>query len=162
MTSLKQSSPRAALSAVQVPSTDTTAREVVYESEFISVWCYPDLGIVHHQMHKPCKSAHFRAALSAGVQAMETAGATCWLSDDRANGPVSDRDEQWGTTIWFQQAKAAGWLYWAMVVPEDAVGKLNVKRFVELYRKSGIESQMFSDPKPALDWLREQHARRTP
>jgi hypothetical protein len=99
--------------------------------------------------------------LNAGVQAMQRSGATGWLSDDRANGPLSDQDETWGATIWFQQAKAAGWRYWAMVLPRDALGKLNVKRFVELYRKGGVEGQMFTEPGPALTWLQTQHARRS-
>jgi hypothetical protein len=143
---------------VQGTVSDSPAREVVYDSELISVWCYPSLGVVHHQMHSECNGAPFRAALSAGVQAMLRSAATCWLSDDRANGPLPEQDEKWGTKIWFQQAKAAGWASWAMVVPADALGKLNVTRFVELYRKRGVEAQMFADPVPALEWLQKQHA----
>jgi hypothetical protein len=135
-------------------------RDVVYESELISVWCYPELGVIHHQMHGPCSGPAFRAALIAGVQAMQRCGATCWLSDDRANGALPEQDEMWATKIWSQQAKAAGWAAWAMVVPANALGQLNVARFVEMQRKRGVEAQMFSDPAPALAWLQEQHCAR--
>lgn len=131
-------------------------REIVFESEQISVWCYPELRLVSHQMHKVCHGSPFRDALRAGTAAMQRHGAISWLSDDRLNGPLPDDDETWGTTTWFQATKAAGWKYWAIVLPERAVGKLNVKRFVEMYRKRGLEAQMFIEPGPALDWLREQ------
>jgi hypothetical protein len=130
-------------------------REVVFESEHISVWVYPQLRLVSHQMHKVCHGSPFRDALRAGTAAMQRHGAIAWLSDDRLNGPLPDDDEKWGTTTWFQATKAAGWKYWAIVLPEKAVGKLNVKRFVELYRKRGLEAQMFIDPDLAHDWVRE-------
>lgn len=135
-------------------------REVVHESPLISVWLYPEIGVVHHQMHRRCGGAAFRAALVAGVQAMQRSGATGWLSDDRANTALPDQDEQWGAKIWAPQAQAAGWLDWAMVVPANALGQLNVARLVDTYRKRGLEAQLFGEPEPALEWLRAQHAAR--
>jgi len=85
---------------------------------------------------------------------MQQQRALAWLSDDRVNGPLPHDDEEWAATHWFQQTKAAGWKYWAMVLPERAVGKLNVKRLIELCRKRGIEAQTFVEPDPARDWLR--------
>lgn len=138
---------------------ETTDRELVHDSEYISVWCHPSLRLIHHQMHKVCYGEPFRAALTAGTVAMKRHGATAWLSDDRLNGPVPDPDERWATTKWFPQTHAAGWRYWAMVLPARAVGKLNVKRYVEMYRKLGVEAQMFADPAPALEWVRQQQLR---
>jgi hypothetical protein len=132
---------------------ESAAREVVFESEQMSVWCYPKWRLIYHQMHRYCLGEPFRAGMSAGTQAMQRHRAIAWLSDDRLNGPLPDEDEQWAGTFWFQQTKAAGWKYWAMVLPERAVGKLNVKRYIELSRKRGIEAQMFVAPEPALDWL---------
>ena len=130
-------------------------RQVVYESEHISVWCYPDARIIHHQMHKYCFGQPFREALTAGTRALKQHGAIGWLSDNRLTGPLPDDDERWATTSWFSQTKAAGWLYWAMVWPERAVAKLNVKRLVELYRTRGIDAQLFTDPSAAQPWLTE-------
>jgi hypothetical protein len=135
---------------------DAAPRENVLESDQISVWCYPTLGLVHHQMHRNCHGEPFRQALTAGTQALRQHGATAWLSDDRLNGPLPDVDETWATGTWFPQTRAAGWKLWAIVVPERAVGKLNMKRFVEMYRKRGIEAQMFTELAPAFAWLRQQ------
>lgn len=110
-------------------------------------------------MHKICHGKPFRQALEAGMQAMRQHRAISWLSDDRQNGPLPDHDEAWATTVWFPQTKAAGWKHWAMVLPERAVGKLNVKRYVEMYRQRGIEARMFTDPAPAFAWLRQQRLR---
>ncbi|MEY4547357.1 MAG: hypothetical protein RL685_3552 [Pseudomonadota bacterium] len=133
---------------------ESVARESVLESDQISVWCYPELRVVSHQMHKACHGMPFRDALRAGTAAMQRHSALGWLSDDRLNGPLPDDDEVWGNSIWFPTTKAAGWKYWAMVLPQKAVGKLNVKRLIEGVRKRGVEGQMFSDPGLALDWLR--------
>lgn len=135
---------------------ETFPREVVLESEQISVWCYPRLGIVHHEMHRQCYGEPFRQGLLAGQRSLRQHGALGWLSDDRNNGPLPDADEAWATGVWFPQTRAAGWRFWAMVMPERAVGKLNVKRFVELYRQRGIEASMFTEPEPAFAWLRSQ------
>ena len=138
---------------------ESISREIVIESEQISVWCHPKLGIVHHEMHSLCHGEPFREALLAGQRAFRQHGAAGWLSDDRRNGPLPEVDEVWATTVWFPQTRAAGWRFWAMVMPERAVGKLNVKRFVELYRQRGIEASMFTEPMAAFTWLREQIGR---
>jgi hypothetical protein len=138
---------------VGVQQLAAVARQVVYESEHISVWCYREARIIHHQMHKYCLGQPFREGLSAGTRAMVQHGAIGWLSDDRLNGPIPEDDERWATTTWFPQTKAAGWQYWAMVWPERAVAKLNVKRFIELYRTRGIDAQLFVDPTTAQLWL---------
>jgi hypothetical protein len=133
---------------------EAAACEVVFNCEQITVWSYPEQRLIHHQIHKYCHGEPFRAALTAGTQAMQQQRALAWLSDDRLNGPLPHDDEQWGATHWFQQTRAAGWKYWAMVLPERAVGKLNVKRLIELCRKRGIEAQTFLEPGSARDWLR--------
>jgi len=137
---------------------ESSAREVVFESEHMSVWCHPEQHLIYHQMHKYCLGEVFRAGMMAGTQAMQRHRAISWLSDDRLNGPLPDEDEQWAGALWFQQTKAAGWKYWAMVLPERAVGKLNVKRYIELSRKGGIEAQSFVTPAPALEWLNARRA----
>lgn len=137
---------------------ESLAREVVFESEHMSVWWHPEQRLIYHQMHKYCLGEAFRAGMTAGTQAMQRHRAISWLSDDRLNGPLPDDDEQWAGAHWFHQTKAAGWKYWAMVLPERAVGKLNVKRFIEVSRKRGIEAQSFVTPAPALEWLSARRA----
>jgi hypothetical protein len=128
-------------------------RIVVFENEKISVWCYPEKGIIHHQMHAVVYREPFREALSAGLDAMILHRATKWLSDDRANTALPPDDEEWATNTWFPQVRAAGWKYWAMVQPIKVVGQMNVARFVKMYSDLGITARIFTDPDEAFAWI---------
>lgn len=135
-----------------LPALGLRQQKVLYE-EAVSVWCYPDAGIICHQMHAVCRGQSLKLAFEAGLRAMIEHGAHAWLSDDRANGPMSPEDEHWARADWFPRATAAGWKHWAMVMPLAAVGKLNVRRLVRENKERGLEAQMFDDPSPALEWL---------
>lgn len=129
------------------------SRIVVFDNEKISVWCYPDKGIIHHQMHAVVYREPFRAALTAGLEALIQHHATKWLSDDRAHAVLPADDEEWATKIWFPKMRAAGWKYWAMVRPIKAVGQMNVARYVKMYSDLGITARYFTDPDEAFAWL---------
>jgi hypothetical protein len=107
-------------------------------------------------MHGHCFGQALRMALYAGTAGMRAHGATGWLSDDRANGPLAPDEETWAANEWFPETKQAGWLTWALVKPESAIGQLSVNRFVKLYESLGISAQFFTDPAAALGWLRGQ------
>jgi hypothetical protein len=126
----------------------------LYQSPQITVWCYPGPGIIQHQMHDYCYGAPFRAGLEAGAQALRQYGAHSWLSDDRANGAIPSEDEEWGRTVWFPSARAAGWRNWALVKPETAVGRLNVQRILANFRELGVNAQFFPDVERGFTWLR--------
>lgn len=143
---------------VEALQLESSARHVVFESEQIGVWCYPKWRLVYHQIHQRCHGAPFRSALLAGAQAMQQYKAISWLSDDRLNGAMPSEDEEWGASMWFPQAKAAGWKYWGLVLPDKAVGKLFARRLVQAYRERGIEVQIFEEPRAAAEWLHERHA----
>ena len=119
----------------------------------MTVWCYPNEHIIHHEMHGACYGEPFRTGLSAGVEALAKYAATKWLSDDRSNGALSPEDEEWATKTWFPRTKAAGWKHWAMVQPQKVVGQMNVARFVKLYGDLGITARIFTEVPPALEWL---------
>src|SRR5262245_31151475 len=116
--------------------------EKIHENEAITVWLDVEHGTVRHQMHKWTRGEDFRAALTAGAEAMEKHHVTKWLSDDRANQVVPVEDETWAKTVWFPRVKAAGWKSWAIVKPEKMIATLNMQRFAEEYRKFGIEASM--------------------
>jgi hypothetical protein len=131
-------------------------RITLHDSPTISVWCYPEARIIHHRMHGHCFGQALRAGLYAGTEGMRAHGATGWLSDDRANGPLAPDEETWAAHEWFPATKAAGWTTWALVKPRSAIGQLSMNRFVKLYESLGITAQFFVDPAAALAWLREQ------
>lgn len=41
-------------------------------------------------------------------------------------------------------------------MPENAVGKMNMKRFRDEYSEIGMNVNVFSDPDEAMKWLIEQ------
>ncbi len=125
----------------------------VLENEYASLWYHPEAKVVHHQFHKYIFGDAFRSVLTTGVEVMKKNGAHKWLSDDRNNSALSPEDTDWGLTVWTPQVMAAGWRYWAVVLPEKAVGQMNMKRFIEDYSTRGIKVQVFSDPDKALKWL---------
>jgi hypothetical protein len=128
-------------------------RILVVDNALITVWAYPDRGIIHHMMKGYCFGAEFREGLTGGVEAMERYRATKWLSDNRANGALPPDDEAWGVGVWFPRALAAGWKHWGIVQPEKVIGQINMARFVSRYGEFGISARMFSDPDEALRWL---------
>jgi hypothetical protein len=131
-------------------------RVTVHESPEITMWCYPDDGVVHHEMHLYCYGDPLNSALLKGVEALQQYGATKWLSDDRKNGALPPEAEEWGRMVWFPRARAAGWKTWAVLPPSLVAGKMNLGRFVKMYADRGIEVKTFTDPAVALEWLRSR------
>jgi hypothetical protein len=125
----------------------------IIDNDYATLLYHPDKKIVHHTFHKPIGGEPFRQVLLAGLNTLKANGAQKWLSDDRANSVLPPEDAEWGTTVWFPQVKAAGWKYWALVVPNDVKGRINMAEFVESYFEQGIRIMVFTDPEEALKWL---------
>jgi hypothetical protein len=128
-------------------------RIVGLDNEFMSVWCYPEKGIVHHVTHKFVVSAVFRQGLEVGLTLLSEHRATKWLSDDRKNGPLSAADGEWTTCNWRPRAIRAGWTHWAVVLPESVTGRMKMRRQVASASKMGLHVKLADDSLDALHWL---------
>jgi hypothetical protein len=128
-------------------------RIVGLDNEYMTVACLPDLGVVHHTMHRFVVSSAFRAALEIGLELLRTHQATKWLSDDRANSALSKQDVTWLATDWEPRTIEAGWRYWAMVMPEAVFGKMIIQRRVAAANAVGLNARTFEEPDAALAWL---------
>jgi hypothetical protein len=133
---------------------EQSARPIL-TSEFATLVYYARHKIVHHTFHKPVANEAFREVLTRGVVLFETRGATKWLSDDRANGALHPDDGKWAMEVWSKRAIAAGWQYWAIVMPDAALGKANMRRFIREYADQGVTVNIFATPEEALAWLKE-------
>src|SRR5882757_9151645 len=102
----------------------------VIDNEFVSMWFYIDKGILHHEFHKYLWGDTFREALNKGVEVFQHHHASKWLSDDRKNAALSQADTEWAIENWFPRVLKAGWKYWALVLPENVIGQMNMKRFI--------------------------------
>ena len=131
------------------------AKSVVFDNDFITVWCDQENGIVSHEMHKPTSGQVLHDALEAGLEAFCRVGATKWLSDDRMSGVLPEEDFEWGTGGWEDRVIAAGWKYWAMVPPASCREQMCSQRLIDIYASAGVVARAFSDPQMAEQWLIE-------
>lgn len=121
--------------------------------ELATLVSYPEKGIVHHTFHKPIGGDAFRSVLLTGVDLLREHGDSKWLSDDRGNGALAPEDTEWSFTAWFPQAKEAGWKFWALVVPEDMMARMNLKQIIEHYSERRVRIMVFTSLEQALPWL---------
>jgi hypothetical protein len=131
-------------------------RIVGIENEYLTLVCLPELGLIQHTMHRFVVSSALRAGLEKGLALLREHGATKWLSDDRANGALSAEDAAWLATDWEPRAVAAGWQYWAMILPEAVFGRMTIQRRLAAARNAGLVAATFDDVGAALEWLKSQ------
>ena len=131
-------------------------KQVILDNEFITLWFHPDSKIIHHEFHKFTQGQTLRDCLSTGAEQMELKKANKWLSDDRKNTVVGEDDMKWTSTVWRPRVIKAGWKYWALVLPEKTIGKMNMQRIIKDYAETGVTVQAFNNPDEALKWLESQ------
>lgn len=125
----------------------------VHESEYATIWYHPESKIVHHKFHKFIYGEEFRKVLESGLQLFQEKGAAKWLSDDRLNSAIPREDGEWGIVNWSPRVMAAGWKYWAIVMPDKNIGKKNMELFMKTYIEQGLTIETFEDADEALKWL---------
>ena len=125
----------------------------IVDNEYVTMQCSPEKGIIHHTFHKAISGEVFRDYLNTGVETMEEHGITKWLSDDRKNLVIPEDDIQWSLSDWGERALAAGWQYWAIVVPEDYDGREMMASLRKHYQNKGLHLQVFVTPEQAIKWL---------
>jgi len=128
-------------------------KNIISDTEYATLWYYPETKIVHHQFHKFIHGDEFRKVLDRGEEIFKQNGASKWLSDDRKNSTLTTADTEWAQQDWFPRVFAAGWKYWAIVMPDKVVGKMNMKRFIDAYAPQGLTIDIFDNPEAALTWL---------
>ena len=126
----------------------------VVDNEFATMVYHARYKIVHHTFHKPLAGAAFRAVLMHGLKLFKERGANKWLSDDRGNSALHPDDGKWAMEVWSKQTIDAGWKYWAIVMPDAALGRANMRRFIREYADRGVEVRIFESPEEAFEWLK--------
>lgn len=129
------------------------SRIVIVTNEYITVEYLSDKKIIYHTVHKPIPDQPLKDALNAGSDALEKYGVCKWLSDDRKNGPVSEEIAAWGREDWNPRTIAAGWKYWANVVPEELASAGALSPIIEALHPLGLRMQVFINLEDAIAWL---------
>ncbi len=126
---------------------------IILDNEYITVQYLPDKKTIYHTIHKPFDGQPLKDALNAGTDALKQYGACKWLSDDRKNGPQSQDFFTWGLKEWSPHTIAAGWKYWAIVVPNELAAAGTMAPAIEAYYELGLRAMVFTDVKEATQWL---------
>jgi hypothetical protein len=129
---------------------------IIIESDAVSLRYYPHTKIVHHELRRFVHGEEFRQVLEKGLEVFKQRGACKWLSDDRGNGALKPTDAEWALNDWAPRVMAAGWKFWAVVMPEKVIGQMNMKRWIATYSEQGVTAMAFSDPVEAMTWLEKQ------
>ena len=114
---------------------------------------HPDTQIVHHMFRKNLDSKNLHLVLDGGIDLLKKNHAKKWLSDNREMDPHSEEDGIWVNENWLPRAVAAGWKYWALVVPDDFIARLNMSEFVEFFYERGVRIMVFTEIDSAVQWL---------
>lgn len=127
--------------------------ETIIDNDYVTLWYHPEIKTVHHKYHKFIYGQTFRDVLNKGLEIFEEHGANKWLSDDRLNSALPKEDGIWAMTDWNPRVVAAGWKYWAVVLPDKVLGQTNMNQFMKEYIDQGLEVRVFEDADEALAWL---------
>lgn len=129
------------------------SKSIISDTQYATLWYYPEKKIVHHEFHKPISGEEFRQVLLKGLEIFKEHGAQKWLSDDRMNARLPEPDSDWGQREWFPKVFAAGWKFWAIVLPDKVLGRMNMQTFINNYSKQGLTIEVFGSPEDAMKWL---------
>ncbi len=126
---------------------------IIVDNEYITVQYLSDKKVIYHTIHMPVDGQPLKDALNAATDALAKYRACKWLSDDRKNGPLSEEFRAWGLKEWSPRAAAAGWKYWAMVVPTELAAAGSLVPAIEAYYELGLRVMVFTDVEEATQWL---------
>ena len=131
-------------------------KETILDTDRVSLFCYPDEKMVHHIVHKYVQGDDFRKLMTAGADAFLKHRCTKWLSDDRSSTALKKEDVEWGQQNWEGRILGHGWKYWAIVLPQNAIGKMTMNPIVERYASKGVEVKAFDNEDQAMKWLQQK------
>jgi ribonucleotide reductase alpha subunit len=133
--------------------TPTGNRITVLDTDYATLWYYPESKVIHHVFHRYIHGQHFRGVLEAGLEALKQHGGTKWLSDDRNNSTIPTEDLVWTFENWSPRCVQAGWKHWGLILPTKIGGQMSMNRTMQRYIDMGISVEIFDDPDKAMQWL---------
>jgi hypothetical protein len=129
---------------------------ILIDNKYVTLKCDPEKKIVYHQFHMFTRGEAVREVLVKGIEAFEKYQCTKWLSDDRELNILHPDNHEWASTQWAPRIMAAGWKYWAVLMPNRFIGKLTHGRLVKFYKDKNVVVKEFEDPNAAMEWLETQ------
>jgi len=127
----------------------------VIDNQHVKLFYHPDTKIVHHIYQSTIGGTYLKEELNKGIELLKQYNAVKWLSDNRQIEGHTEEETEWINTDWLPRAIAAGWQYWALVVPRATMGRMNMNEFVESFHEMGVRVMVFTEPDAALLWLQK-------
>ena len=125
----------------------------VLDNDHLTLYFHEEKMMVHHTYKPPIGGEYLKEGLNVGVDFLRQYGAKKWLSDNRAIEGHTEQETEWINTDWLPRAIAAGWEFWALVVPHDIAARMNMAEFVNSFYEMGVRVQVFVDLDEAMTWL---------
>lgn len=123
------------------------------DNQYVTLYYHEDKQMVHHIYKKGIHGEYLQEALNMGTDYLIENGATKWLSDNSAIDGVTDEESAWINEEWLPRTIEGGWKFWALVVPEAAMGAMNMTQFIHSFSKQGVRCRVFVDSEKAMTWL---------
>lgn len=140
----------------QLETTQNMAYQTVIENEWATIRYNDAERYLYHTFHKPITGEPFRTVMNAGLAFLEQHKVGKWLSDDRLNGDFTPEDIEFALADWGPRAAAAGWKYWALVVPESLAGRESMSSIIMAFAQLGVRMMVFTDLDKAKAWVIKQ------
>ena len=125
----------------------------IIENDTYTLSVLPEKKIVYHVVHGYLSGESLQELFNRGADEFEKNHCTKWLSDDRKSTALRKEDLEWAQQNWEPRVLKAGWKYWALVLPEAVIGKMNMQTLIDRYAGMGLEVKIFSDPDEGMKWL---------
>ena len=132
------------------------SKSTVFDSESMAIRYYQDKKILVQETLKFTTTEERRKALEIGLEILERDRVSKWLTNNKSGSAIPQEDVDWGINDWFPRAIKAGLKYWAVILPEKAVGKLSGKKMVDALTAQGITVKTFQTEEEAVTWLDNQ------
>lgn len=126
----------------------------IFSNEQMTVRYLQEEKIIYHTMHGQVSGQPFRDAILAATKVLKDNKATKWLSDDRLNPSLKKEDQEWTSKVWQPQVLEAGWKYWAIIMPEEAIGKMRMSIMASQYLQLGVTVKAFSRLDEGFSWIK--------
>jgi hypothetical protein len=123
------------------------------DNEFITLKHVAEGDYIYHVIHKPISFETFREALDIGAEALKDKGCVKWLSDDRKNGPLSEKQQKWAQEDWIPRTIQAGWKFRAVVVPTELISAGSLMPVINGLYEYGLRMAVFASHEEAVEWL---------
>ena len=131
----------------------------IFEGKNIRISWDAKVECVVSEMEGFAEGEEYRNALEKGLESLELNRSRKWLGDMTRGSLMSQDDAKWVQADWRPRAARAGLRWTALVMTNNALGKMQIDRMtrtVAEYEGSSIETAYFDNQEEAKAWLQSQ------